>query len=172
EQSSRATYHRGGHAGAAQSHVACRAVLRPAEGAGRVARVDGNRVCRRESVAGSHQGNNVIAGGHEVGLHEMVDARRTLRTVAGDRLGGLESRAVGIGSANGDDVRIVPRRADGGVTVAAERVVLTIVAGGNDHYDAGLPSGFHGLAQRILCVTLEYRTAKREIYNSNVVGTL
>src|SRR6516164_10610783 len=77
---------------------------------------------------------------------------------------------MGVGRTHGDHVRIASRSANRRIAVGARSVVFTQVASrGNDH-DAGVPSGFHGLAERIERVAFIHPAGQRQIDDSNVVA--
>ena len=79
---------------------------------------------------------------------------------------GPTGRRVGVGQgANGDDVGIVRRHADGHRIRAA-------VAGRHHHDQAGLPGAHHGLVERIIPVVGLRRGAQRQVDHPDVVFAL
>src|SRR5437762_10075877 len=71
--------------------------------------------------------------------------------------------------ADRDDDGIVRGSVNGAVPVGSNRVVATIVAGGNHDDDAGLPCFLHGLTEGIESVAFVNRPAERQVDDTNVV---
>src|SRR5260370_28329135 len=99
----------------------------------------------------------------------MIECRRALRAVTGHRLRRLSSGSVGVGGTHCYDVRIVPRRAYGGITIRTGSVVLPHVSGSDDDDDAGLPSRIHCLAKGIERIALLNSSGHRKIDDPAVV---
>src|SRR5271155_1264903 len=102
----------------------------------------------------------------------MVDERGALGTVTGDLFVGLRVRSDHTGSANGYDVRIVPRHANRTVAILAISIVTTGISRRGDHHDTGAPCGLNSLIQRIDGIGFVNRTAERKIDHADVVGAL
>ena len=117
-------------------------------------------------------GHNPVAGSDDVWFDEVIEAGRSLGTVACDKIVAFRQRALCLHCTNSNDVRIVGRRRDCGVTVRAERIVSSLVTGRGHNHDAGCPRAFHSLTEGVQRVAFKHRPPKRKIDHANVVLTL
>ena len=102
----------------------------------------------------------------------MIQQRWAFRTVAGDDVVVSRPGSLWAHRANGDHIRIVAGSFDRRVTLLAEAVVATHVAGRCDNHDSSLPRRLSCLAERIQAVRLEYRTSERQVDHADVVLSL
>src|SRR5581483_4273585 len=149
---------------------------------GRSIRLPGVYVVRREHSVLRKVGDQIavtgqkrhhhISRGHQIGLGDVVVSRGPLGAVAGHDVVRAVGSLHGTHGAHGDDVGIVGGRGDGSVALVAGGVVASLIAGGDYHHDSRLPRRFHGLAERVVSVTLEHLPSEREVDHPDVVGVL
>ena len=104
--------------------------------------------------------NHIVSRSHQIRLHDMVGQCRTFRAITRDRVIAGPVCAIRIHCADGDHVRVVTRRRDRSVSLVAQRIIATVVAGRHHHHDSRLPRRFHCLAKRIECITFEHWTTQ------------
>ena len=121
-----------------------------------VAGLDVVRVGREHVERGTGEllGDDVPAGRHDLRLHEAVGGD-AVRRERGDAVVCGRRGVVQIGSADGDDERVVAGRVVDGVR--------TEVARARDHDEAGAPGGLDRLVERARLVRARDRLAEREV---------
>src|SRR6266705_1690393 len=115
--------------------------------------------------------DGTIPGSDDVGLHHVVNERRTFRAVTRDQVIVAGGSAHCFHGSHGDHVGIVARRGDRGVAIGPLRVVTPRISRRDYNNDARLPGCLDGLAKRVELVALKYRSAQRQIDDADVVGT-